>query len=159
MSDPLPSFWEAELSFCDFARSNGLIGGIMWVFRDDVSVKRNGIPWIRFPVPEQNRVLVEAMYEEARPRVSQTGICLDVFCALPGNIACAYVLIPPDPRTAELQMIRGLKLSILGVGRTGQPWGRTITSRLRFLLAGRARSDPWLEKVPTRSEALKKLEL
>ncbi len=159
MSDPLPSFWEAELSFRDFVRSNGLTGGILWVFRDDVAVKRNGIPWIRLPVPEQNRVLAEAMYEEARPQVSETGICLDVFCALPENRACAYVLIPPDPRSAELQMISGLKLSMLGISRTGQPWGGTISSRIRSLLAGRARFDPWLEKVPSRSEALKKLEL
>ncbi len=159
MNDELPSFCEAELRFREFVRWNNLSGGVIWVFRDDVVVKRHGIPWVRLPVPEQNRNLVEAMYEEARPRLSETGICLDVFCALPGNRSCAYVFIPPDPRSAELHMIRGLKLSILDVGRTGQPWGRTMSSRLRFLLAGRARFDPWLEKVPSRSEALKKLEL
>ncbi len=159
MTDQLPSFYEAELSFREFVMSNNLSGGIVWVFRDDIAVKRNGIPWVRLPVPDQNRALVEAIYEESRPRLSKTGICLDVFCTLPGSRACAYVFTPPDQRSAELHLLRGLKLSMLGIGLSGQSWGHTLSSRLRFLLAGRARSDPWLENVPTRSEALKRLEL
>ena len=151
MSTKTPKFDQAEKKYAEFLASNGLPERIAWIFREDAATRCRGIPWIRLPIREENRALAKALYEHGR--TANRGIKLDLFCVLADFCSCAYVWIPSDERSAELELVRDLSMSVPQAPRVARGWTDSRAGRLLYALGGRKRPDPWLDKVPLRAEA------
>ena len=150
MKSELPSFSEASSRFLDFLEGNGFPGEVLWLFREDVMVTDRGQLWIRLPIPEENLRLAQAAYD--RGCAKGPGVKLEVFCVISSAVSCAFVSVPCDQRTAELDQIQGLKMSVPERVRQAKPYYSTVLSRIRLLFAGPPVEDPWVDELPCRKE-------
>jgi hypothetical protein len=101
-------FPAAIQSYKQFLSEQGLSTDIVWVFREDVTVKRRRV-WVRWPLPPENPRLAEQRYEHGRNK--GLGLRLDTFC-LAGHRPCCYVWVPQDEIDADLDMSSELKMCV-----------------------------------------------
>jgi hypothetical protein len=144
----VPDFDTARLRLEEVLSKNGIEGEVLWIFREDVSVRRGGKPWIRWPIPSTNRREAEELYEIGRRRGN--GIELDVYCLLEGN-PCCFVFIPKDKIEAEQRMIYGFKIFLPASLRDARRLGKNMPSRLAHFFSGREWPDWHLSDAPSRS--------
>ena len=85
MSD-IPAFEDAASQFREFLERQGFAGEVLWIFREDVSLARDGRVWIRLPLPPDNADRTRAQYESGRQR--ELGVHLSVFCSLESKSCC-----------------------------------------------------------------------
>lgn len=145
----LPTFEDALRSFGGFLVSQGLDRGVSWVLKEDVTVRGRGTPWLRVPLPAENALLVRGLYEVAAREDS--GIELSVYCKV-GRLAYCSAFVPRDEEEAANRMIRGLKMTIPTRVREARLCGPGLCAGLRFVLAGRERSDWVLDEMHSRQE-------
>ncbi|MCP4655656.1 MAG: hypothetical protein GY856_09580 [bacterium] len=144
----LPAFNEAEGRLRNLLERAGRPIEIVWVFREDLSVKRNGRLWVSVPLPDDNREMVGRLYEKAR----QDGLPVElaVFCLLDSK-ACTFVYVPDNKLDAEHRMISGLKVSVPTRPRKARALGGSWIENIKYHMAGRERKDPWLGDVPSKA--------
>jgi hypothetical protein len=134
----LPTFEDALRSFGDFLVSQGLDRSVGRVFKEDVTMRGRGTPWLRAPLPAENALLVK-------------GLALSVYCTV-GRLAYCSAFVPRDQEEAANRMIRGLKMTVPTRVREARLCGKGLGAGLRFVLAGRARSDWVLDEMHSRQE-------
>jgi len=149
----LPTFDVAVRSFGDFLVSQGL-ACVSWVFKEDVTVRGRGTPWLRDPLPAENVLLVRSLYEMAAREDS--GIELSVYCKV-DRVAYCSAFVPRDEEEAANRMIRGLKMTVPVRVREARLCGQGLVAGLRFVLAGRERSDWVLDEMHSRQEIQERL--
>jgi hypothetical protein len=145
----LPTFEEALRSFGDFLVSQNFDRGVGWVFKEDVTVRGRGTPWLRAPLPAENALLVRGLYDVAARQGS--GIELSVYCKV-GRLAYCSAFVPRDEEEAANRMVRGLKMTVPTRVREARLCGQGLGTGLRFVLAGRVRSDWVLDEMHSRQE-------
>jgi hypothetical protein len=101
-------FDAATQSYKQFLAEQSLSTDILWIFREDVTVKKRQI-CICWPLPSENPGLAEQLYEQGRDKGS--GLRLDTFC-LVDNRPCCYVWVPRDEVDADHAMLSELKMSV-----------------------------------------------
>jgi hypothetical protein len=94
----IPEFETAVEQFQDFLkRNNGLAAEILWVFREDVTWRKDRI-YIRQPLNPENPARARDLYEIGRSRGN--GLRLETLCIRDSHPYC-YVWVPAGPREAE----------------------------------------------------------
>jgi hypothetical protein len=151
----LPTFENALRSFGSFLEAQGLDRGERWIFKEDVTVRGRGTPWLKAPLPAENGVLVRGLYEMAARESS--GVELSVYCKV-GRLAYCSAFVPRDEEEAANRMIRGLKLTVPTRVREGRLCGQGFWAGLRLVLAGRERSDWVLDEMHSRQEIRTRLD-
>jgi len=144
----LPVFEAAVSSLRDFLEREGLNSEILWIFREDVSVKHGGRPGIRWPVPADNCERSRVLYEQAR--ASGFDVEIMVYCCLKGA-QCCFVSVLRDKKEAESRMVYGLKLFLPETLREARPLTKSWYRRFWHFLSGGEWPDWILEDAPMRS--------
>jgi hypothetical protein len=102
-------FQTAYMKYRAFLTQEGHGKEPLWIFREDVIAYKRRV-WLRWPLPSQNRELVEQLYEQGRQ--GEFGVQLTSYC-LAGYHACCYVYVPENEIEASYAMLpSGLKLSV-----------------------------------------------
>lgn len=144
----IPLFEDAARQFREFLEREGFVGDLLWIFREDVAVDREGRVSVRLPLPSENPDRARAEYE--RGRQGGIGVHLSVFCSLESK-PCCFVWVPQTERDAESAMVSGLKLSAPKSPRTARAFKESLANRVLTWLGSDPQGDPWLEELPRRS--------
>lgn len=128
----MPTFVNAVGQFRNFLISQQVSSELLWVFREDVTSRKQRI-LVKEPLAAENGRLVESLYERGCQR--GLGVQLDAVFLL-GSRVCCYICLPEDKSDAEHLMISGLKLSV----PTDLLHARSVRNNLMW------RVQVWLDK-------------
>lgn len=118
------SFAESKKIFQEFLSEQKISPDLLWVFREDVLLKKDAV-LVKVFNSDKNEDLAEELYEIGRER--NLGICFHAFALLDSRLCC-YIQLPSDQDEAERLLIGNsyLKCSIRNPLMKAKPFTNSV---------------------------------